>query len=216
MAATEKKSKEGKKNGGEREGAGRKKAILDFETIGILFTMGYNGKQVAQIYGLHPGTLYRGIENKFGIPFTQYRDERRAECNEVYLKAQLEAKRIRSKKQHKDLPLHERVSASIRAAIAYHLKNASIKKDFKTFERLGYSKEDLINHLQSKFSKGMNFDNYGEWHIDHIIPVSWFDLSDPYQFKQCWRLSNLQPKWAKDNMSKGNRFSENAQLKLMM
>ena len=76
------------------------------------------------------------------------------------------------------------------------------------FTMFGYTIEELKTHLESKFAEGMNWDNYGYygWHLDHIKPKSWFDCSDEKQLLECWSLANLQPLWAFDNMSKGNRF----------
>lgn len=84
-------------------------------------------------------------------------------------------------------------------------------KTFKTFELLNYSIQDLKNHLESLFQEGMNWNNYGYtgWHIDHIKPVASFNLINKdgsqnlEEIKKCWALENLQPLWAKDNMSKG-------------
>lgn len=77
-----------------------------------------------------------------------------------------------------------------------------------------YSIADLKEHLSALFTEGMTWENYGEWHIDHVRPVSSFDFSvDPEEtVKKCWALSNLQPLWAVDNMRKnkyweGNRAS---------
>jgi len=75
--------------------------------------------------------------------------------------------------------------------------------------------EELRVHLKNQFTKGMSFDNYGKWHIDHVIPCSWFNLSDETQFKQCWDLRNLKPMWGSENTSKCNKYSENAQLNLI-
>ena len=75
----------------------------------------------------------------------------------------------------------------------------------KGFGALGYAKEELISHIVAQFEEGMTLDNYGDWHIDHIKPVSKFEfekISD-IGFKECFALENLQPLWAKDNMSKG-------------
>ena len=74
---------------------------------------------------------------------------------------------------------------------------------------INFTDEDLYKHLESLFIDGMTWDNYGLWHVDHIIPVSWFEYedADDERFKQAWALDNLQPLWAKDNLSKGNRFA---------
>ena len=54
----------------------------------------------------------------------------------------------------------------------------------------------------------MSWENYGQWHIDHRIPESWFKIHTMHDksFKDCWALSNLQPLWAKENLSKNNRY----------
>lgn len=75
-----------------------------------------------------------------------------------------------------------------------------IKNGISWSKILDYSFEELALHLESKFTKGMTWENYGKdgWHIDHIIPKSYFkfDSKDHPAFKACWALSNLQPLWA--------------------
>ena len=58
-----------------------------------------------------------------------------------------------------------------------------------------------------QFKGDMNWENMGQWHIDHIIPISlWqFEKPEDREFKQCWALANLQPLWAGDNLRKYNR-----------
>jgi hypothetical protein len=67
-------------------------------------------------------------------------------------------------------------------------------KENKTINLLGYSALELKEHIQSLFTDGMTWDNYGEWHIDHIIPVSSFDQDSNPSIVNA--LSNLQPLWA--------------------
>ena len=73
---------------------------------------------------------------------------------------------------------------------------------------VGYTISDLMEHLKSKFTDGMTMENYGKWHIDHIIPKSKFIYDDinNEQFKACWSLSNLQPLWAIDNIRKSDNI----------
>lgn len=82
------------------------------------------------------------------------------------------------------------------------------KQGTKWLEIVGYSVKDLREHLESLFVDGMSWENYGEWHIDHIRPIASFDFSDaPFNTaKECWRLENLQPLWAIDNLRKGAKW----------
>ena len=76
-------------------------------------------------------------------------------------------------------------------------------KSRKTVQLIGCSIEHLRQHLEAQFTEGMTWDNHGEWHIDHIKPCASFDLTDEGQQRECFNYANLQPLWAKDNLSKG-------------
>ncbi len=73
---------------------------------------------------------------------------------------------------------------------------------------LGCSVEFLKQHLESQFKEGMSWENYGRsgWWIDHIIPLSLFDLSDPEQLKRLCHYTNLQPLWRLENIIKSNKL----------
>lgn len=75
---------------------------------------------------------------------------------------------------------------------------------------LGYTISELKHHLESLFVDGMTWDAFidGKIHIDHIIPQSSFDLTSVEQWGRCWSLSNLQPLWASDNLSKSDRMPD--------
>jgi hypothetical protein len=76
-----------------------------------------------------------------------------------------------------------------------------------TAELLGCSKDELRAHIESLFLPGMSWEGVGRHgiHIDHIVPCSWFDLSDPVEQKQCFHYTNLRPLWAWDNRSKSDK-----------
>jgi hypothetical protein len=78
-----------------------------------------------------------------------------------------------------------------------------------SFQLLGFTIEDLMAHLERQFREGMTWDNYGQWHVDHIRPLASFSYEKPddLEFKLAWALTNLRPLWAKDNIAKGGRRS---------
>lgn len=113
----------------------------------------------------------------------------------------LEYSRLYSRKQRLD-PF-KRLSKNMSKAIWECLKGN--KNHITWLKFVNYSLEELKIHLENKFKTGMNWDNYGKyWHVDHIKPLSWFDLSK--EFKEAWKLSNLQPLEAEVNLSKCNRY----------
>jgi len=101
-----------------------------------------------------------------------------------------------------------RLKSNTRTALWACLKERSVAKYRSTFDILGYTIEELMNHLELLFTDGMTWDNYGEWHVDHKIPMSSFvfETIDDDEFKECWKLDNLQPLWALDNLSKGTKL----------
>lgn len=101
-----------------------------------------------------------------------------------------------------------RLGVRTRTAVWQLLKERDITKTNKTFNLLGYSIDDLMVHLESLFTDGMTWDNYGEWHLDHKIPMASFSFNstEDVGFKACWLLTNLQPLWALDNLTKGTKF----------
>jgi len=80
------------------------------------------------------------------------------------------------------------------------------KKDSNNETLLGCSFEDAKKHIESQFTEGMNWNNYTKegWHIDHIIPLSSANTKE--ELELLCHYSNLQPLWAFDNLSKGNKI----------
>jgi hypothetical protein len=80
-------------------------------------------------------------------------------------------------------------------------------KTTKTWAALGYTVEQLRDHLEKQFRGRMSWANMGKWHIDHIVPISSFRISglDDPEFRAAWALTNLRPLWKRDNMEKGSK-----------
>lgn len=109
-------------------------------------------------------------------------------------------------KNRYDNDLNYKIKTNLRNRINAALKNG--KKSKKSIELLGCDIETARKHIESQFAEGMSWENWKHeiWHIDHIIPCASFDLIDPKQQKKCFHYTNLQPLWAKDNLSKGAKI----------
>ncbi len=79
------------------------------------------------------------------------------------------------------------------------------EKGLASQQLLGCTYQQLVGHLEAQFKPGMTWENKGKdgWHIDHIRPLASFDLTDPEQLHRACHYTNLQPLWARDNLSKG-------------
>lgn len=98
-----------------------------------------------------------------------------------------------------------RMANNVRNAVWRSLNGT---KKSKTFDVLGYTVDQLMRRLESTFSPGMTWANYGEWHIDHIRPIVSFNIQHEgdAEFRRCWSLGNLQALWGPDNSRKGGRY----------
>ena len=106
------------------------------------------------------------------------------------------------KKYHEDINF--RLKVLLRGRLWKVITRNSKKSS--SLSLLGCTIEDLKSHLEKQFTKGMTWENYGKWHIDHIKPCSSFDLTNLEQQKICFHYTNLQPLWAKDNIKKSDKI----------
>lgn len=97
---------------------------------------------------------------------------------------------------------------NLRNRFRYAIKNKSVDKTLTSYELWGCTREFLYNYIESQFTEGMSWDNYGVdgWHIDHIIPMASFNLENIEEQKKCCHYTNLRPLWAHDNRVKGTRI----------
>jgi hypothetical protein len=102
-----------------------------------------------------------------------------------------------------------RINRNISEVVRSHFRKMKTSKPSGGWcQFVGYSLEELKTHIEARFVEGMSWENYGEWHLDHIKPKAAFtflDTSDS-EFLECWALSNLQPLWAEDNLAKGAQY----------
>lgn len=130
-----------------------------------------------------------------------YHQKWRDENIEKHRKTKREYERSRKARD----PLYKLIS-NFRTAIYQVLKESNVEKNDHYFDILPYSQEGLIQHLENQFTDDLTWDNYGEWHVDHILPISSFNIEEmgDEEFIKCWSLDNLRPLWGEDNIRKSN------------
>lgn len=114
----------------------------------------------------------------------------------------LEARRIWERDKLKN-DVQYKLQKLLRGRIRIALKNGV--KCHGTTELIGCSIQEFRDYMESKFKPGMTWDNHGEWHIDHIIPISWYNLENEYCLKAACNYKNMQPLWAKENYLKNDK-----------
>lgn len=107
-----------------------------------------------------------------------------------------------------------RMRHNLRSRIRDFMKRGAFKQS--ATQLLGCGRAQLMSWMESKFLHGMNWNNYGKWHVDHILPCASFDLTKPDQQKICFHYTNLQPLWEKDNLDKSDTMPPVHQPELCM
>jgi len=118
---------------------------------------------------------------------------------------QKEWKRKYNKKRY-DTDIEYKLAHILRVRISDVIKTE--QKTGSAVNDLGCTGEELKIHLENQFQEGMTWDNWKPdgWHIDHIKPLSKFDLTDPVQFKEAVHYTNLQPLWWNENFEKSDKW----------
>lgn len=101
--------------------------------------------------------------------------------------------------------LHFKLRTSLRSRLNIAIKSGS--KTGSAVRMLGCSIEEFKHHIESQFTPGMTWDNWSlkGWHLDHIVPLASFDLTNPEQLTKAMHFSNIRPLWSKENLRKGAR-----------
>jgi hypothetical protein len=136
-------------------------------------------------------------------------EKKRESCRKSYLKRK-ESGKIKEQRLKIKMSPEKHLANILRQKIWSLLKRngRSHEKYFKYNEVIGCSPEKLVLYLESKWTEGMSWDNYGVhgWHIDHIKPCASFDLSIKEEQQKCFHYTNLQPLWAMDNYKKHDKI----------
>jgi len=132
-------------------------------------------------------------EEKISIKAKEYNKNHKKEAN-------------KRQNNRKKTDINYRLACNLRSRL-----NEAIKNNYKSgsaVRDLGCSIPQLREYLESKFQPGMTWDNWSKcgWHIDHIIPLSKFNLENREELLKAVYFTNLRPLWAKDNISKGDKL----------
>ena len=141
---------------------------------------------------------YEENKKKWNVYIKEYREKNVDKIREI--------KRTYEKTRKHNDPIYKLIS-NFRTAVYQVLKENNVDKNGHYFEILKYTPDELIIHLEEKFTDEMSWDNYGIWHVDHIRPISSFNIQEigDESFMECWSLNNLQPLWGDENIRKSNK-----------
>lgn len=141
-----------------------------------------------------------------------YREDNKEILNKKALEwsklPEVKIRRNIKKKERRQNDVGFRMEGILRCRIGDAIREQKCRKSYRTLELIGCSIDKLIEYLESKFLPGMSWENHGRygWHLDHILPCSSFDLTNPWQQKLCFHYTNLQPLWAVDNLTKSDKI----------
>lgn len=148
---------------------------------------------------------------------SKYYDRNKDTWNDGYKTIEAKAKRKiknsteEAKKKNRDYVRQKRQSdnfyklkTSLRNRINEAFKVAFWRKHGRTSEILGASFDICRKHLERQFTKGMTWDNHGQWHIDHKVPLA--SAKTEEELTLLCHYTNLQPLWSEDNQKKYNKI----------
>ena len=135
---------------------------------------------------------YLKNKDKISTSYKEWYKKNKSKNNEYH-------KQYIKKKRQDDVLF--RIKCSLRARLSHFVKN----KNKSTLEYLGLSLDEYKEYLSKMFDKNMSWNNYGKWHIDHIVPLS--SAKNEKELIQLFHYTNTQPLWAKDNLQKSDKLS---------
>jgi len=168
------------------------------------------GREVSmKKYESKPETKKRKSENhkNWSEKNREYLTDYHQKWREKNIDKHREYKRKYEKHRKDTDPIYKLIS-NFRTAIYTVLKESNVDKYGHYFDILQYTPEELITHLELQFKDDMSWDNYGVWHVDHMLPITSFDIREmgDEEFMKCWSLDNLQPMWGEENIRKSNKI----------
>lgn len=152
---------------------------------------------------------HRQEKNKSNKIWRENNSEKDKEFSKNWKSKNKEKINFDSKNRRQNDPVFK-LKMNLRCRLKKAIKSQSGAQAYRTLELLGCTGQEAHKYLESLFTEGMSWENYGfgndKWHIDHILPCDSFDLTNPEEQKKCFHYTNLQPLWQQDNLKKGNKI----------
>ena len=185
------------------------------KTIGKVMAMNYNTVRIKMIRG--------GVYNPRGSNKTAGKREllsSRTNALDLISKDSQRERRIRrnTSRLKREFPLTpiQKARVIMRRNIKRVIDHIKGDREMRTEEYIGCSFNDAMIRLESQFKNGMKWDNHGtKWTIDHVVPLSAFDLTNPNDRRMANHISNLRPMLRLDNIRKGSKEPANHQFDLI-
>tara|TARA_R110000787_G_scaffold99302_3_gene203836 strand:+ start:103 stop:606 length:504 start_codon:yes stop_codon:yes gene_type:complete len=153
-------------------------------------------KEYLRMHYLKNKETHKEAKAKAGKEWKLNNKERVSYYNSEYAKSHRVEINEREKTRRNNDPLYK-MKLNLRGRI----RKTIINKIGQTTDILGCSYEEVRDYISNQFREGMSWDNYGEWHIDHIKPLALAN-TEKETYELC-HYTNLQPLWAIENLQKG-------------
>jgi hypothetical protein len=156
-------------------------------------------------------------KKRYDLEFSRKNNDQRKQYAKDYYQRVKDSERYKAKQTRSQQALTKRrrenpklrLESAIRARVMMSMKRRNTIKTSRTFELIGCTGAELAVHIEKQFKRGMTWENYGsKWHVDHITPLSYFDMSNSNDQRRAWNWQNLRPLPAIQNITEGNRRGE--------
>lgn len=151
-------------------------------------------------------TIYYNICLECYEPHKWTKEKQRA-SERAYIENNNDKMKEKYRKQNTQINRNVRIRLNTRIKSA--LNKSNLKKNNYTVQYIGCTCEYLIKWFEYQFNDNINLDNKSEWHIDHVLPCSSFDLSKEEEQLKCFNWTNLRPCLSLENIIKSNKIIPN-------
>lgn len=111
-------------------------------------------------------------------------------------------KEINDKNEDNFKNIYYSACSRIRGTISKY--NLNFKFSYK--EMLGCNRQEFKEYIINSLLDDMTLENFGEWEMDHTIPISSFKFETQNEIKTCFNYKNIKPMWKSENRQKYNKI----------